>query len=219
MCFVPVTEPEPMHHGIARGLLPLGLGRTLIASPQIDGFSLSRIDPKDEGLRLMPLGTVACTRASLIGRVGPPDARLDVRWRSSLTFYGKRFDEFASEDPNCVLRRRIAASPLSRNVRQITRDEQFALTGSYYAVFRAILKSTHGLPVVLLSSTPGAPDSLPVMLLHLRNAAMARRFADLLQRLMRFERAAEPQSDAVTVDGIEVDELSADDVNRYFGGT
>lgn len=206
-----------MHHRIACSLLPLGLGRTLIASPHVDGFSISRIDPNNESVSLLPLGNVECTRASIIGRVGPPDARLDVRWRASLTFYGKRFDDFAGDDPNWVLRRRIATSPLSRNLRQIARDSQFALTGSYYSVFRAILTTTAGLPVVLFSSTPGAPDSLPVMLLTLRSAGIAKRFADLLQRLMKIEREAQPASAPVSVDGIAVDELSAEDAERYFG--
>lgn len=206
-----------MHHRIARSLLPWGLGRTLIASPQVDGFSISCIDPKCEDVSPLPLGDVACTPASIIGRVGPPDTRLDVRWRGSLTFYGKRFDDFSREDPHWVLRRRIAISPLSSNLQQITRDNQFALTGSYYAVFKAILTTAAGLPVVLFSATPGAPDSLPVMLITLRSTGMAKRFADLLQRLMTVERAVQPPPASARVDGIDVDERSAEDAEHYFG--
>lgn len=204
-----------MIHRIANSLLPLGLSRTLLATPTDQGFILALADGKRTELTLIPLGTVACTRAAIIGRVGPPDAHLDVRWRTSLTFYGKRFDEFSGQDPNWVLRRRIAVSPLSRNIRQITRDDQFALTGSYYAIFRAILNSRQGLPVILLRTMPGAVDSLPVALLNVRGARMAKHFSDLLRRLMTPERAAEVPAAPEVVDGIEVDELSAEDAMQY----
>lgn len=206
-----------MFHHVANSLLPLGLSRTLLATPTDQGFSIAHADRKRKDLVLVPLGVAACTRAAIIGRVGPPDIHLDVRWKASLTFYGKRFDEFSVQDRDWVLRRQIATSPLSRNIRQLARDDQFALTGSYYAIFRAILNSRQGLPVVLLRTMPSTQDSLPVALLNLRDSRLAKHFADLLRRFLTPEPVEEPLSPPTVIDGLEVAELSQEEALQYFG--
>lgn len=75
--------------------------------------------------------------------------------------------------------------------------------------------------MVLLSTTPGAPDSLPVLLLTLARADLARQFEGLLLRLMTpvgtvLEQAQRPAS-PVTVDGIDVAELAPEEAELYFG--
>ena len=205
-----------MPHRVASLLLPLGLARTLIATPKDQGFSVARVNSKRTELDLIPLGTVECSRATVIGRVGPPDPRLGMRWYNSLTFYGKRFDAFSKEDPNCTLRRRIAAAPLWKNLSQVTRDDQFALTGSYYSVFREILQSRRGLPLVLFAQDRLNLDSLPVLLLNLRNPRLAERFADLARRLLTPEEPAPGPVLPVVADGIEVGDVSPEDVEKYF---
>ena len=139
-----------------------------------------------------------------------------MRWYNSLTFYGKRFDAFSKEDPNCTLRRRIAAAPLWKNLSQVTRDDQFALTGSYYSVFREILQSRRGLPLVLFAQDRLNLDSLPVLLLNLRNPRLAERFADLARRLLTPEEPAPGPVLPVVADGIEVGDVSPEDVEKYF---
>jgi hypothetical protein len=206
-----------MVHHVANSLLPLGLSRTLLATPTDQGFSIAHADRNRTDLALVPLGVVACTRAAIIGRVGPPDTHLDVRWRASLTFYGKRFDEFSAQDRDWVLRRQIATSPLSSNIRQIARDDQFALTGSYYAIFRAILNLRQGLPVVLLRTMPSTQDSLPVALLNFRDSRLAHHFAELSRRFLAPEAAEEALLPPAAIDGLEVAELSEEDALRYFG--
>ena len=151
-----------------------------------------------------------------IGQVGPPDPRLGVRWHNSMTFYDKRFDEFSKEDPNGTLRRRTAAASLWKNLSQFARDDQFALTGSNYSVFREILQSRCGLPLVLFAEDRSNPDSLPVLLLNLRNARLAECFADLARRLLTPEEPAPGPVPPLAADGIEVGDVSPANVEKYF---
>ena len=96
------------------------------------------------------------------------------------------------------------------------RDDQFALTGSYYSVFREILQSRRGLPLVLFAQDCLHLDSLPVLLLNLRNARLAERFADLARSLLTPEEPAPGPVPPVVADGIEVGDVSPEDVEKYF---
>ncbi|MBX9605743.1 MAG: hypothetical protein K2Y51_05940 [Gammaproteobacteria bacterium] len=206
-----------MLHQVTRSLLPLGLARTLLLSPKDQGFLIAQVNDEPNHPSLSPLGVVGPSRARAIGRVGPPDVRLDARWQKSLTFYGKRFDDYGPSDPDWRLRRRIAAAPLARNLEQLGRDEDYALTGSYYAIFRSILAKTGAVPFVLLMPLPRMPNSLPVMLVEFASPRAARHYGDLLRKLMGSGPAPDRPAPPIKVDGIEVEELSDEEAAAYFG--
>ncbi len=206
-----------MLHHVTSSLLPLGLARTLLLSPKDQGFLIAQVNDERPQPALSPLGVIGPSRARVIGRVGPPDVHLDARWHNSLTFYGKRFDDYGPSDPDWRLRRRIAAAPLARNLEQLGRDEEYALTGSYYAIFRSIISKTGAVPFVLLMPLARMPNSLPVVLVEFASPHVARHYGDMLQKLMGQAPAPVAPTPPIKVDGIEVEELSAEEAAKYFG--
>ncbi|MGE0860863.1 MAG: hypothetical protein AB7I01_14715 [Gammaproteobacteria bacterium] len=206
-----------MLHHVTSSLLPLGLARTLLLAPKDQGFLIAQVNDERPTPALSPLGVIGPSRARVIGRVGPPDVHLDARWHNSLTFYGKRFDDYGPSDPDWRLRRRIAAAPLAQNLEQLGRDKEYALTGSYYAIFRSIISRTGAVPFVLLMPLPRVPNSLPVVLVEFTSVRAARHYGDLLQKLMGRAPAPAAPAPPIKVDGIEVEELSAEEAAKYFG--
>jgi len=213
-----------IHHSIVRSLLPYGLDRTLLARPDDGGYTVNRLVRAAQPYACRALAALTTIRVQVIGRIGPPDPRLGLAWSRSLTFYGQRFDAMARSDPEFGLRRKIAAASDSVHTRQLARDDHYAIVGSYYSAFRTIMSVKRRTPLVLLSDTLSTLASFPVVLVDLDDRQLAGDLATSLRLLLR-NRGGVPapavdapafQRGAAVDDGIEVEELSAEDFEKYF---
>ena len=65
------------------------------------------------------------------------------------------------------LRRQITSLPREKIFAQVTRDDQYAVIGSYYSVFRAIMDAKRRVPLILIDDTflsLGRPSALTTLL-------------------------------------------------------
>lgn len=145
-------------------LARIGLAKTLLATKGRNRYLVHRLDPQAERLTLLKIGELEASGAPVIGRVSQPQASLPLAWRESLTFYGRWYDELAPVDPGGALRIKIAQLPLTTLLTQIQRDDRYALVGTYYAVFQAIMTAKQRVPLILLDTYARSPASLPVIL-------------------------------------------------------
>lgn len=187
---------------LVRTLVPYGIRRVLLATAHADRLAVYRVANADGRLTLAKQGEIDGRGAELIGRVGAPDPRLQLRWQASLTFYGRWFDELESVDPKGALRRKIADAPQETLLTQLERDERYAVVGTYYATFRAILDCKHRLPLVLLDPRLLERSSLPVLLAAAQSEPLERMLRARLYDLTRPEVAGE-----ALVDGIHIEDL------------
>ena len=193
---------------VAKRLDPLGLRKTLIVVKKADRYAVSRINRIDHTLDLTPVGSFTADHLPQIGRVGIPDPQLVIPWTKSMAFYGKWFDYIGRTDAANHLRRQITSLPRERMLAQIARDEQYALIGSYYSVFRTIMDAKRRVPLILIDDTFLALGSFPVVLPLLHDAYLEQTLFDVLRSLLRLYRSTSPSQNTGPpgVGGIEVDE-------------
>ena len=194
---------------VARQLEPLGLRRTLIAVRREDRYNVSRITRIAETVELTPVGSFTSDHVPQIGRVGIPDPQLGISWTASMPFYGKWFDHIAETDVGYHLRRNISSLSQQRMLEQVSRDEQYALIGSYYSVFRTIMAAKRRIPLVLIDDVFLPLISFPVVLPRIDDPDLGQMLHDVLFRMLRPDSptATGQITDAPDVAGIEVEEL------------
>lgn len=176
---------------LIRTLVPFGICRVLLATEREGRLTVYRVAGANGRLTMANQGEIDGLGAELIGRVGAPDPALNFCWRDSLTFYGRWFDELESVDPNGALRRKIADSPQETLLTQLARDDRYAVVGTYYATFRAILDIKRRLPLVLADAQVLNRSSLPVILAAAQNEPLERTLRARLYDLTRPEIAGE----------------------------
>ena len=195
----------------AMPLLEIGLLNTLVATKRDDGFAISRLRLLDRKLTAESLAVLPDTDATLIGRVGKPDPAFNFPWPKTLTFYGKWFDDLATVDPSCALRKKIAQMPRATQISQVQKDEKFALVGTYYSVFQAIIDCKRRVPLILLGNTLRDESGLPVVLPSASHARFHKDMQAVLSVMLKIEREIDVIQDE---NGIAVTEISADEMPR-----
>ncbi|MGE3848564.1 MAG: hypothetical protein AB7I01_16920 [Gammaproteobacteria bacterium] len=184
------------HTELLYTLAPIGLERTLIATERPTGLAVHRVTRNGGKYRLEPLGALRPQRFAAIGRVAAPEALLRMPWRDALTFYGRWYDELASADRSYRLRRKIAQVPRETQVAQLLRDDKYALVGTYYAVFQAIMAAKQRVPLVLLNSSFLEEKSFPVLLPREAEDPLYRDLETLLSGMLKPEHEREAREAA-----------------------
>ena len=135
-----------------------------------------------------------------------------------MPFYGKWFDDIGETDPGYRIRKNISSLSHESQLAQIGRDEQYALVGSFYSVFQTIMEVKRRVPLVLIDDTYLSLVSFPVILPKIDDKDFENELLDVLRRLIRRDTASQndPAIQSAGVDGIEVDEISADDIDTYL---
>lgn len=187
------------HTELLYTLAPIGLERTLIATERPSGFAVHRVRRDGAKYRLDLLGALKPQRFAAIGRVAAPEALLRIPWQDSLTFYGRWYDELASADRSYRLRRKIAQVPRETQVAQLLRDDKYALVGTYYAVFQAIMEAKQRVPLVLLNASFLEERSFPVVLPREMQDPLYRELQSLLTDLLKPEHDREAREAARAV--------------------
>ena len=192
--------------------------KTLIAVDGISGYTVSRIRKIDSSVELTSLGSFSSEHVPVIGRGGVPDPQLGITWKNSMPFYGKWFDDIGETDPGYRIRKNISSLSHESQLAQIGRDEQYALVGSFYSVFQTIMEVKRRVPLVLIDDTYLSLVSFPVILPKIDDKDFENELLDVLRRLIRRDTASQndPAIQSAGVDGIEVDEISADDIDTYL---
>ncbi len=192
--------------------------KTLIAVKSVSGYAVSRIRKIDSSVELTQLGSFSSKHVPVIGRVGIPDPQLGITWKNSMPFYGKWFDDIGETDPGYRIRKNISSLSHENQLAQIGRDEQYALVGSYYSVFQTIMEVKRRVPLVLIDDAYLSLVSFPVILPKIEDKDFENELLDVLRRLIRRDEPGhdDPAIQPAGVDGIEVDEISADDIDNYL---
>ena len=193
---------------VAQRLDSLGLRKTLIVVKKADHYAVSRINRIDRTLDLTPIGSFTADHLPRIGRVGIPDPQLAIPWTTSMAFYGKWFDYIGGTGAANHLLRQITSLPREKILAQVTRDDQYAIIGSYYSVFRAIMDAKRRVPLILIDDTFLSLASFPVVLPILQDSYFEQTLFDVLRSLLRLYRSTPPRQEPGPrrVEGIEVDE-------------
>lgn len=193
---------------VAQQLAPLGLRNTLIAVERDGAYVVSRIKSIGENVELNNQGNFASANVPIIGRVGVPEASLGITWTNSMAFFGKWFDHIGETDPSYRLRKSISTLSHRAQLDQIGRDEQYALVGSYYSVFRTILEVKQRAPLVLVSDSLVPLRSFPVILPAIEDDELQAKFIDVLGFMLRRDNASQQpaEPDPLALDGIVVEE-------------
>jgi hypothetical protein len=185
----------------------LGLRKTLIVTRvgQSD-YAVSRIKRLDNGVELAAAGNFSSDHVPRIGRVGIAEPLLGISWHNSMPFYGKWFDDIGETDVGLHLRRNLSSLSQQRMLEQVKRDEQYALIGSYYSVFRTIMEAKKRVPLVLIDDSFLALSSFPVVLPRIDDSELERTLLAVLSRMLKRDppNAAVPPPEVSS--GIEVDE-------------
>ena len=205
---------DPNRFSVVKQLASLGLRKTLIAVQSTDGYAVSRIKKMESTVEFTRLGIFSSEQVPVIGRVGIPDPQLGVSWKDTMTFYGKWFDELGETDAGYHLRKSISSLSHKRLLEQIERDDQYALVGSYYAVFRTIMEVKRRIPLVLIDNTHLSLASFRVILPTINDEALEEKLRVVLSTMLKADTRVQSEPDGV--DGIEVDEVSADDIGAHF---
>lgn len=203
---------------VANRLADLGLRKTLIVVKGDSGYAVSRIRKLDSSVELTPMGSFSSEHVPVIGRVGIPHPQLGIFWKNSMSFYGKWFDNVGDTDAGYRVRRNISSLSHKRQLEQIGRDDQYALVGSYYSVFQTIMDVKRRVPLVLIDDTYLSLVSFPVVLPKIEDKEFEKELLDVLRRLLRPDKPdySDPAIQSAGIDGIEVDEISTDDIDTYF---
>lgn len=199
---------------VAKRLTKLGLLKALIAVERPSGYAVSQIKKIDSSVDLTQLGSFSSEQVPVIGRVGIPDPQLGVSWKDTMTFYGKWFDELGETDAGYHLRRNISSLSLDHLLDQIKRDDQYALVGTYYSVFETVMHVKKRVPLVLIDDTHLGLTSFSVVLPKIDDEGLGKRLMGVLRVMLKADSGvgSDPAGESERVDGIEVDELSADDM-------
>lgn len=205
---------EPTRFSVAQHLAELGLRKALIAVESTQGYTVSGLKKTDSTLEFTRLGIFSAGKIPVVGRVGVPDPQLGVSWKDTLTFSGKWFDELGETDPGYHLRKTISSLSHERLMEQIKRDDQYALVGSYYAAFRTIMEVKHRIPLVLIDDAHLSLGSFPVVLPMIDDVGLKEKFQVVLTTMLKADSGA--QSEPADAGGIEVDEVSAEDLSAHF---
>lgn len=169
------------------GLARIGLAKTLLATKGANRYYVHRLEQHADRWTLMKIGEINASAAPVIGRVSRPLSTLPLAWRQSLTFYGRWYDDLAPVDPNGALRVKIACLPLATLLTQIQRDDRYALVGTYYAVFQAIMTGKQRIPLVLLDTKSTDEASLPVILPEYANDRAHGEMQSVLRLMLRID--------------------------------
>ncbi len=193
---------------VAQRLVPLGLRNTLIVVRHGEDYRVSRIRSLGENVELTTQGTFRSEHVPHIGRVGIADPALGVPWKNSMPFYGKWFDNVGETDPGYRLRKNISSLSHRSQLEQISRDDQYALVGSYYSVFKTIMEVKRRVPLVLIDDTLVPLNSFPVVLPRIADAELEEKLIAVLGFMLRPDRSADSpkRDDPLGLNGIEVDE-------------
>ena len=192
---------------VAKRLAPLGLLNTLIAVKRADQYAVSRIKAVDETVELNAVGSFSSDHVPAIGRIGSPDPVLGTQWKNSLAFYGKWFDFIGETDPGYRLRKNISSLSHKTQLEQISRDDQYALVGSYYSVFQTVMNVKRRVPLVLIDDTHISLISFPVVLPRIEDKAFEQKLLDMLGFMLRPDKSnsSDREPDPLGLDGFEVD--------------
>jgi CTP synthase (UTP-ammonia lyase) len=209
---------RPVRFSVVKHLAQIGLLKTLIAVKSDRGYAVSRIKRIDETIELKRLGVFSSEQIPVIGRVGIPDPQLGVSWQDTMTFYGNWFDELGGTDAGYHLRKSISSISHERLLEQIKRDDEYALVGSYYAVFRTVMDVKRRVPLVLVDDTLLSLTSFPVILPAIGDVGLDEKLQGVLRVMLKADTRAqsEAQDDEARIDGIEVDEVSAEDLAKHL---
>ncbi len=81
--------------------------------------------------------------------------------------------------------------PRETQVAQLLRDDKYALVGTYYAVFQAIMEAKQRVPLVLLNASFLEEKSFPVLLPREAEDPLYADLEALLRELLKPEHEAE----------------------------
>lgn len=176
--------PGPSRYYVAKVLEPLGLRRTLVILNQRDEYTVNLIKSLDQIPELICVGRLKSNDFNVIGRVGIPDPEMTVPWLSSLSFYGKWFDQIVERR----VRSKLCATPHAQMLEQVGRDNQYALVGSYYSVFQTIMEVKKRVPFVLINDHYLSTLSFPVILADQVDAPLENDCFELLQKMLKVQR-------------------------------
>ncbi len=198
---------------LAKDLAKLGLHETLIAARTATGGYVNKIKEINGGITFDRVGSFIASDVPVIGRVGIPDPKLEVPWGKSMPFYGKWFDGVGKNDPSYTIRRNIISTPHARLLEQIQRDDEYALIGSYYSVFQRIMDIKRRVPLVVFDDSLLSTFSFPVILPDIEDKIFQKNLEVMLRVLLKPNGS---EDEAAEDDGIEVNEVSAEDIEKYF---
>lgn len=193
---------------VVQRLEPLGLRNTLIATRNGDAYTISRLRRVSPTIDLISLGDFSSHDVPSIGRVGIPDPEAAFPWQKSMAFYGKWFEQIAESKLQQQLYLNVSRIRHQKMLEQIRRDNQFAVVGSYYSVFRAIMETKARVPLVLIDGSGLSQNSFPVILPLLADATFEQLLRDVLKRMLRHYPVVAPSGELVSAytHGIEVHE-------------
>ena len=191
---------------VAQRLDPLGLRTTLVAIKKDDIYTISRIRQITPTVELLALGEFSSDHVPCTGRVGISDPQIDFPWKNSMAFYGKWFDRISESRLKHQVYRNTPRICHQQMLEQIRRDNQYAVVGSYYSIFRTIIEAKRHVPLVLIDDSLLALPSFPVLLPSIVDRALEERLLNVLHRMLRLyptiarSRVAEPPN----AEGIDV---------------
>ena len=192
---------------VAQRLEALGLRKTLIAVKKDDTYTISRIRQITPTVDLISLGEFSSRDVPYIGRVGISDPSVNFPWQNCMTFYGKWFDHIPESQLKQQVYRNVPRISHQKMLDQVQRDNQYAVVGSYYSVFRSILKAKGRVPLVLIGDAALSMCSFPVLLPAVRDAAFEQTLREVLDRMLRFyPSVTQPRDLGPDAHGIEVHE-------------
>ena len=193
---------------VAQRLDPLGLRTTLIAIKNDDIYTISRIRQITPTVDLLSLGEFSSDHVPCIGRVGISDPQIDFPWKRSMAFYGKWFDRISESRLKHQVYRNTPRISHQKMLEQIWRDNQYAVVGSHYSIFRTIIEAKRRVPLVLIDDSLLPLTSFPVLLPSIVDGEFEQRLLEVLQRMLRlYPTIAHPRSAGPTdAEGIEVHE-------------
>jgi hypothetical protein len=193
---------------VANLLDPLGLRSTLIAIRKHGVYTVSRIRRITPQVDLVTLGEFSSEQVPCIGRVGIADPAVDFPWKNSMAFYGKWFDQRRESTLKQQVYRNCPRISHDKMLDQIRRDDEYAVVGSYYSVFRTIIEAKRRVPLVLIDDAVLSLASFPVLLPTIGDADFEQLLLGVLNRMLRlYPAVVRPLEDGPPgVDGIEVEE-------------
>lgn len=193
---------------VMQRLTLLGLRTTLIATKNDDVYSVSRIGQISPTLKFLALGEFRCDEVRCIGRVGIPDPSLNFPWKNSMAFYGKWFDRITESSLTEQVYRNTARISREKMLEQIQRDDQYAVVGSYYSVFRTVMEAKRHVPLVFIDDSVLPLSSFPVLLPTISDLDFEKTLIQVLCRMIRLYPKDTPihQNGLCGADGIEVEE-------------
>lgn len=170
---------------VAQRLDPLGLRTTLVAIKRDDNYTISRIRQIAPTVDLLALGEFRSDHVPYIGRVGISDPQIDFPWKNSMAFYGKWFDRISEPRLKHQVYRSTPRMCHQTMLDQIRRDNQYAVVGSYYSIFRTIIEAKRRVPLVLIDDSLLPLNSFPVLLPSIADGDLEERLLNVLHRMLR----------------------------------